>query len=138
MNDLRFDQLSLGMRADFDTLISGDMVDRFADLCGDRNPLHMDKAFAVAAGHLDRVVHGLLSASLFSTLVGVHLPGKRSLLHEIKAAFHKPVYPGTPVNVSGRIVYLNEAYKQAEIKALIAGPAGEKLVSATLKVGLAD
>jgi 3-hydroxybutyryl-CoA dehydratase len=137
MNELRFDQLSLGMRADFDAVISAAMVDQFAALSGDRSPLHMDRDFAVAAGHKDRVVHGLLSASLFSTLVGVHLPGKNALLHEIKAGFHNPVYPGDALNVSGEITYLNEAYKQAEIKASIRGSDGKRLVSAVVKVGLA-
>jgi acyl dehydratase len=137
MNELRFDQLGVGMRADFDAVISAAMVDQFAALSGDRSPLHMDKDFAVAAGHKDRVVHGLLSASLFSTLVGVHLPGKHALLHEIKAGFHNPVYPGDALKVAGEIVYLNEAYKQAEIKAAIRGADGKKLVSAIVKVGLA-
>jgi acyl dehydratase len=137
MNELRFDQLSLGMRADFAAVISGAMVDQFAALSGDHSPLHMDRDFAIAAGHKDRVVHGLLSASLFSTLVGVHLPGKHALLHEIKAGFHNPVYPGDALNVGGEITYLNEAYKQAEIKASIRGSDGKKLVSATVKVGLA-
>jgi 3-hydroxybutyryl-CoA dehydratase len=136
MNDLRFEQLSLGMQASFEAVITPQMVDAFAALCGDTSPLHIDKAFAQAAGHPDRVVHGLLSASLFSTLVGVHLPGKHALLHEIKAGFHKPVLPNMKLIVSGEISYLNGAFKQAEIKAAIRSLEGDKLVSATLKVGL--
>jgi acyl dehydratase len=137
MNEYRFDQLSVGMGAAFDALISAEMLDRFADLCGDRNPLHMDRDFAASAGHPDRVAHGMLSASLFSTLVGMHLPGKNALLHETKASFRSPIYPGDRVQVSGEIVSLNETCKQAEIKAQIRGPKGQKCVSATLKVGLA-
>jgi 3-hydroxybutyryl-CoA dehydratase len=136
MNDLRFEQLQLGMRAEFEALITEDMVDRFAALSGDTSPLHMDAAFAVSLGQPGRVVHGLLSASLFSTLIGVHLPGKHALFHEIKVGFHKPVHPGTALKVSGEIVYLNEAFRQAEIKGLILGPQGERLVSGMLKVGL--
>jgi len=136
MNDLRYDQLTLGMRADFQTTVSADSVDGFARLSGDHSPLHMDRDFAVAAGHPDRVVHGMLSASLFSTLVGVHLPGRNALFHGIKASFHRPIYPGMPLSVGGEIVYLNEAYRQIEIKASILGPDGKKHVSAVLKVGL--
>lgn len=137
MNEYRFDQLSVGLKAEFTALISAAMVDQFAELSGDRNPLHMDASFAEASGHPDRVVHGMLSASLFSTLVGLHLPGKHALLHEVKASFHNPVYPGTQVHVSGEISYLNEAYKQAEIKAMIRDTTGKKLVSGAIKVGLA-
>lgn len=136
MNEYRFADLSVGMKAGFEAAFSEAMLDQFAVLSGDMSPLHMDAAFARSLGHPSRVAHGLLSASLFSTLVGVHLPGKHALFHEVKASFHKPVYPGMALLVSGEISYLNEAFKQAEIRARISGKDGEKLVSATLKVGL--
>jgi 3-hydroxybutyryl-CoA dehydratase len=136
MNEFRFDQLTVGQQAAFEAVITTAMVDDFARISGDDSPLHMDAAFAKAAGHPDRVVHGLLSAALFSTLVGVHLPGKHALLHEVKASFHKPVYPGTALTVRGSISYLNEAFRQAEIKAEIRDAAGSKLVAALIKVGL--
>jgi 3-hydroxybutyryl-CoA dehydratase len=136
MKDFSFAQLSLDQEASFETAITAAMVDDFARISGDHSPLHMDALFAQGAGHPDRVVHGLLSASLFSTLVGVHLPGRYALLHEIKASFHKPVYPGTALTVHGKIVYLNEAFRQAEIKADIRDAAGLKLVAAQIKVGL--
>lgn len=136
MKDFRFDQLSVGMEAGFDAVLSAAMIDAFAELTGDLSPLHVDAAHAKALGHPDRVAHGLLSASLFSTLVGVHLPGKHALLHEVKASFHQPIYPGMKLRVHGSVSYLNEAFKQAEIKAEIRDEAGKKLVAATLKVGL--
>lgn len=136
MNDLRFDQLTLGMKAEFEASITEDMINRFAALSGDISPLHMDAAFAIEAGQPGRVAHGMLSASLFSTLVGVHLPGKYALFHEINASFHKPIYPGMPLKISGEITYLNEAFKQAEIKAVIRGGEGQKLVVGILKIGL--
>jgi 3-hydroxybutyryl-CoA dehydratase len=136
MNEFCFDQLTLGQQVSFEAVITAAMVDDFARLSGDHSPLHVDAAFAQAAGHPDRVVHGLLSAALFSTLVGVHLPGKHALLHEIKASFHKPVYPGTAVTVRGSVSYLNEAFRQVEIKAEIRDAAGSKLVAALIKVGL--
>jgi 3-hydroxybutyryl-CoA dehydratase len=136
MNDLRFDQLSLGQEASFEVTITAAMIDDFARLSGDVSPLHIDTAFAKALGHPDRVAHGMLSASFFSTLVGVHLPGKHALLHEVKSSFHQPIFPGMTVRVHGEISYLNEAFKQAEIKASIRDSAGKKLVAGNIKVGL--
>lgn len=137
MNDLRFDQLSVGQQASFQATITTAMIDAFAALNGDVSPLHVDAAFAKSLGHPDRVAHGMLSASFFSTLVGVHLPGKHALLHEVKSSFHQPIFPGTTVSVTGEITYLNEAFKQAEIKATIRDLAtGKKLVAGNIKVGL--
>jgi acyl dehydratase len=136
MNDLRFEHLSLGQEASFQATITAAMIDDFARLSGDNSPLHMDAAFARSLGHPDRLAHGMLSASLFSTLVGVHLPGKHALLHELKSSFHQPIFPGTMVTVHGQVSYLNQAFKQAEIKASIRDAAGKKLVAASIKVGL--
>lgn len=137
MKEFRFDQLSLGMEAGFEVSVTAAALDAFAALSGDISPLHMDPAHAKALGHPDRVAHGMLGAAYFSTLVGVHLPGKHALLHEVKASFHKPIYPGMKLRVQGTVTYLNEAYKQAEIKAVITDEQGVKLTAALIKVGLA-
>lgn len=138
MNAFRFSDIHVGMEVSFVTDIDETHMDTFAALCGDTNPLHTDAAYATAQGFKDRVVHGLLTSSFYSTLVGVHLPGKYAVLHGIDIAFLKPVYAGDTLNVSGKVTYINEAYKQIEIKARIVNQAEVKISKATIKVGLID
>lgn len=66
-------------------------VERFAALSEDRNPVHLDKEFAKNSMFKERIVHGMLSASLFSGLLGEQLPGKGTIYLGQKLKFTAPV-----------------------------------------------
>jgi 3-hydroxybutyryl-CoA dehydratase len=136
METYRFSELSLGQRASFEVDVTEAMLDAFAGLCGDRNPLHMDAAFAARAGHPARLAHGLLTASFFSTMAGMHLPGEQALLHEVKVGFKKPVYPGMRLSVEGTVVGLQEAFRQVEVKVSVRDSAGNAVASGSYKAGV--
>jgi acyl dehydratase len=69
------------------------MLNAFKDLSGDEDPLHVDAAFARAREFKDRLAYGImLTASFFSTLVGIYLPGERALLQAVDASFGGPVF----------------------------------------------
>jgi 3-hydroxybutyryl-CoA dehydratase len=138
MNEYRWDDLSSGLSAAFSVVITEEMLASFRNLSGDINPLHCDSAYARRAGFDDVVVHGLLSASFYSTLVGVHLPGKSCLLHGIDISFSKPVYAGDALTVAGEIAHLNEACRQAEIRARIQNSAGIATSKARIRVGVRE
>jgi 3-hydroxybutyryl-CoA dehydratase len=79
-----------------------------------------------------------LTSTLYSTLVGVHLPGKYCILQGINIQYSKPVYVGDQLIISGKVHYINEAYKQIEIKAMIINQYDEKVSKATIKAGVID
>ena len=56
------------------------------------------------------LVHGMLTASHFSTIVGMLLPGQRALLTNIEANFVEPVPVGATVTITGRIAAVQQAY----------------------------
>ncbi len=80
--------------------IGADWVDRFAEISGDFNPLHMDREFARSAGYRDRVAHGLIVGTLASRLVGTCLPGPGALWTEQQFRWTAPVVVGDTVEVS--------------------------------------
>jgi len=136
MNDYRWQDLSVGLAAGFDVLVTAEMLDNFAALSGDRNPLHMDAAFAEAEGFPGRVVFGMLTASFYSRLVGVHLPGKRALLHGIDVEFKRPAHIGDRLSVCGEISHLSDACRRIEIRARIVNQNGNTISKAMIRVGL--
>ncbi len=138
MEDFRFGDLRIGQTASFVAEITETMLDRFAVLSGDRNPLHMDAAFADRAGHPQRVAHGMLTASLFSTLAGMHLPGKRALLREVTVRFHKPVYPGARLSVEGTVAHLQEAFRVVEVKVVVRDGGGVRVASGVYSAGVME
>ena len=77
---------------------------RFASLSGDFNPLHVDEKFGKKSKFGTNVVHGMLTASLFSTLIGMYCPGKNSLYLGQTLEFKAPLFYGDTVEVKGTIL----------------------------------
>ena len=64
----------------------------FADLVGDHNPVHLNEEFAAGTQFKQRIVHGMLVSSLFSTLLGTRLPGHGAIYMGQDVKFKAPVY----------------------------------------------
>ncbi|HEX7070639.1 MAG TPA: MaoC family dehydratase [Rhodothermales bacterium] len=111
-----YEELEVGLEARFDRTITVADVDAFAELTGDRNPLHVDAAYARSQGFADRVVHGALLGGLVSNLVGMNLPGWRSLLLSVKLDFPAPTYPGDTVTAIATVDSLHEAQQIVMLK----------------------
>lgn len=105
MNEYTYDEIDLSnnYRASFSVEVTDEMMISFMKLTGDKNPLYIDEGFVASQGYPGRVVYGMLSASLYSTLAGMYLPGKYSLLQRVDTHFHKPVFIGDKLTVLGYI-----------------------------------
>ena len=138
MNEYKFSDIEIGLQESFEVKIDNSKMDKFLDISNDINPLHVDSNYAKKKGFSDRVVYGFYTSSLYSTLVGVYLPGKYGILQGADIQFSKPVYIGDTLKISGKVSYTNEAYKQIEIKAFITNQNNEKVSKATIKTGVLD
>lgn len=138
MNEFLFDDIPIGFEQSFSRHIDTNMETVFRKLSGDENPLHRDDEFAnsVSGGKFRKhVSYGMMTASLYSTLAGVYIPGKYSLIHSIdKLSFFSPVYAEDDLTVYGKVVDKNEALKLLIIKAKIINQDGRKVSSAEMKV----
>jgi 3-hydroxybutyryl-CoA dehydratase len=138
MNTYRFTELYKGLEATFVVTVSKAMMDKFLEISGDINPLHVDERYANEKGFKGRVVYGLLTSTFYSTLVGVYLPGKFCILQGVDIQFSKPVFVGDELTIVGKIHYINDAYRQLEIKATIINQENIKVSTALIKTGLLD
>jgi len=138
MNSYKFDDISVGLEEHFIVKVDADKLDKFLEISGDTNPLHTDSEYSKSKGFVDRVVYGMLTSSFFSTLVGVYLPGKYCILQSIDIKFSKPVYIDDILTITGKVSYINEAYKQLEIKAVIINQDNIKVSKSTIRVGVID
>lgn len=119
MNSYTYDDIALGHTESFSVTITEDMMAYFRAISGDDNPLHTDAGFATAAGFDDKVVYGMLTSSFMSTLAGVYLPGKHSLIQKIEAEFPKPTFVGDTLMVTGEVVDKNDMFKFIDLKVTI-------------------
>jgi len=80
------------------TLTFGDAeVETYAELTGDRNPLHFDDAFAAATRFGRRVVHGGLTAGILNALVAEDLPGPGTVFMSQELEYVAPVFVGDTI-----------------------------------------
>ena len=129
-----FDDLYVGMSAEFYRDVNNELIHSFSKISGDSNPLHIDSDYARKSGHIDQVAHGMLCSSFFSELVGVHLPGENCLLTDISVEFVKPVFAGDRVRISGAVAQLSPAFKSAKIDATIINK--DSVVCVRAKIGV--
>ena len=72
-------------------------VDAFAAVTGDHNPIHVDEAFAKTTRFGRRIAHGMLTASLISSVLANKLPGEGSVYLGQTLKFVAPVFPGDEI-----------------------------------------
>ncbi|MGM0424652.1 MAG: MaoC family dehydratase, partial [Thermodesulfobacteriota bacterium] len=87
-----FSELQMGEAAEFSKTISETDVYMFAGVCGDFNPAHVNEDYAQNTPFKSRIAHGMLTASLISTVIGTQLPGPGTVYMQQEVKFLAPVY----------------------------------------------
>lgn len=89
------------------TITQADVV-AFADLVGDRNPVHVDEAYARETRFGRTIAHGMWAASLISAAIGTRLPGPGTLYLGQTLRFMAPVFPGDTVTATVTVTAIRE------------------------------
>ena len=138
MNEYTLAEIEVGMKAVFHKTITKEMEDAFRVISGDENPMHKDDTFAVEIsngkfpGH---AVFGMLTASLYSTVAGMYLPGKYSLIHSFEElSFTKPVFVGDDLTVEAEVTDKEIALKLIRLKVTIKNQNNKLVSKAKMKV----
>ena len=133
---LAYDEIEVGQQAGLEVKITPALIDEFAKMTGDVNPLHQDDAFAKSKGFPKRIAHGLLVGAFFSAVAGTLLPGRDCLLQNARFAFKKPVHPGEKLKLSARVVQKVDAFKLVVLEIEATDSKGEVVVGGRLHAGL--
>ena len=106
MSEIRranLDAIEVGQKAFVERTFDMDAVRAFAELSGDVNPIHLDADHAATTRFGRPIVHGLLTASLVSTVVGTRLPGLGSIYVSQTLRFRAPVFVGDTVRAEAEV-----------------------------------
>ncbi|WP_269622686.1 MaoC family dehydratase [Prochlorococcus marinus] len=132
---LDFSDLYVGMKDSYQVQITSSMMDSFAEISGDLNQLHINDDYAKSRGYKRRVVYGMLTASLYSSFIGMYLPGAISLIHTLKISFNSPVYINDVLTVSGEIIYKNDSLRILDINTCIINSENNIVSKAKIQAG---
>ena len=83
-------------------------VQAFAALTGDHNPVHVDEAFAKTTRFGRTIAHGMLTASLISSVLANKLPGEGSVYLGQTLQFVAPVFPGDEITARVTVKQVRE------------------------------
>jgi len=112
---LHFEDLSVGMAAVYSKTVDASDVVGFAEISGDRNPIHLSEHFAAKTPFKGRIAHGLYTASLISAVIGTQMPGPGAIYISQTLRFLAPVKIGDTVNAIVEVTELNEQRLRAEL-----------------------
>ncbi len=105
---LYFEDLSVGMVESHSKTVKSSDVVGFAEITGDRNPIHLSEHFAAKTPFKGRIAHGLYTASLISAVIGTRLPGPGAIYVSQTLRFLAPVRIGDTVDAIVEVVDLSE------------------------------
>lgn len=97
LNGYYIEDLEEGMSAAFGKTITDADILMFAGVSGDTNPVHLNEEFAAGTAFQGRIAHGMLTASLISTVLGTKLPGPGCIYLNQTLKFVAPVRSGDTV-----------------------------------------
>ena len=115
LRTLFFEDLSVGMTETLSKTIASSDVVGFAQLTGDRNPIHLSEHFAAKTSFGRRIAHGLYTASLISAVLGTRLPGPGAIYVSQTLNFRAPVRIGDTVEVTVSVAELIPERQRARL-----------------------
>lgn len=152
MNEYNFKNLILGQTESFSVKITKTLMEQFREITRDTNPLHTDADYAKTVIEKNRiedrkmqeifdrgcVVYGMLSASFLSTLAGVYLPGKYSLIHSVNVAMLHPVFVDDLLLIQGEITEKEERFQFIKVRITIRNQNNLKVISGNMQIGVLE
>ena len=111
-----FEELQLGQEASLSKIVTEQDIIAFAEVTGDKNPVHLDAAYAAKTMFKQRIAHGILSAGYISAVFGMELPGPGAIYVSQTLNFKGPVRIGDTVVTKVKVVELIQPKRRARFE----------------------
>jgi 3-hydroxybutyryl-CoA dehydratase len=96
---VKYAEIILGQSYEKKVLVTPHMVETFAEITGDKNPVHLDEDFAKNTMFKKRIAHGILVVGYISAVLGMEFPGPGTIYMKQDTKFMRPVYIGEEIIV---------------------------------------
>jgi len=113
-----FEDLSVGQQASLSNTVSEATIVAFADISGDRNPVHLDADYAATTMFKERIAHGMLAAAYISAVFGMKLPGPGAIYISQTLKFKAPVKIGDTVVTTVKVAELVPEKRRARFECI--------------------
>ena len=134
----KFESINVGDKAELTHKITRSDVEKFVDLTGDDNKLHVDKEYASKTIFKKPVAHGMLGASFISTIIGTKLPGDGALWFAQNIEFLLPVRIGDEITIKAEVIEKIERTQTIKLSTEIFNQHNQKVTTGTAKVKIIE
>jgi 3-hydroxybutyryl-CoA dehydratase len=116
MEKLSYNEIKIGLTAEYKKIITEEDIEKFSEVSGDYNPVHMDEEYANQTIFQGRIAHGMLSASFISTVLASKLPGPGTIYLKQNLVFRNPVRIGDQITTRVEVISKNDEKKRIRLK----------------------
>lgn len=121
-------KFNVGDSAEITKTIDQADIEAFAAVTGDHNPVHVDEMFAQQTRFGRRIAHGMLTASLISSVLANKLPGEGSVYLGQTLKFVAPVFPGDEVTARVTVKAVREDKPIVTLETICVNQRGETVI----------
>lgn len=109
------EDLEIGMVRSLMKEVTSRDIELFAEVSTDRNPVHLDDAYAADTIFEGRIAHGMLTAGLISAVIGEQLPGHGTVYLGQSLKFLAPVRPGDMVKAEVEVLEIDYSKRRVTL-----------------------
>ncbi len=126
LDGFAIEDLEVGMTDIYSKTVTESDINLFCAISGDTNPLHLDHEYAATTMFGGPIAHGMLVASLISTVIGTKLPGPGCVYISQNCRFKAPVRAGDTVRARATITEIDRERRRVKLDTvcMVGGPVG--------------
>lgn len=110
------EEIEIGMTSSRTKHVTDRDIQLFAEVSTDRNPVHLDEAYARETRFEGRIAHGMLTAALVSAVIGEQLPGHGTVYLGQSLKFMAPVRPGDDLTARVTVTAIDHAKRRVTLE----------------------
>jgi 3-hydroxybutyryl-CoA dehydratase len=121
--------LTVGQSYEKSVVITAELIERFAEVTGDHNPIHLDEEYAGKSIFKQRVAQGMLQAGLLSGILGCHFPGVGTIYLSQTLKFIKPVFINDQITLCLTVLEIISEKNRVRLETLFTNQNAETVIT---------
>jgi len=121
------EDVEVGKKIDHDIVITEALHRQFAELSGDRSPIHWDQLFCEKTRFKKKIGYAFLITAILSKIYGMIFPGGSELCMQQSCNFRNPFYIGDRLHFNLHVTHKNETAKTITIRTVVTNQENTKV-----------
>lgn len=127
-------KLKIGDQYQEPVTFTQERVNTFAEVTGDKNPIHLDEAYAAKTSFGKPIVHGFLAGAVFSKVFGTTWPGEGTIYLYQEMSFRAPIFVNQEYLATFEVIEHQEDKHRATIQCTLSDEDGKPAIIGTAKL----